>query len=89
MTYFYDGAEYIIDLDTSTSHLERIWVNLRPVSSIETVNGVGDDPTTGTEEAVKGADWSWLIHIQLLIGHLMKVWTRQLQILDLLHIQEL
>jgi hypothetical protein len=44
--YYYDGAEYTIDLDTSTSHLERIWVNLRPISSIDSVNGFGDIQST-------------------------------------------
>jgi len=56
ITYYYDGAEYTIDLDTSISHSEKIWVNLRPVSSIDQINGVGDIPATGSEEAIKGAD---------------------------------
>ncbi|MDP7368374.1 MAG: LamG domain-containing protein, partial [Candidatus Pacebacteria bacterium] len=56
--YYYGGAEYTIDLDTSTSHLERIWVNLRPISSIDSVNGFGDiQSTVNVEEAVKGADF--------------------------------
>ena len=56
VTYYYDGAEYNITLDTSTSHVQRIWVNLRPVASIDQINGVGDILETGFEEAIKGAD---------------------------------
>ena len=36
--------------------MEKIWVNMRPVSSIDILVGIGDNPATGTEEAVKGAD---------------------------------
>ncbi|SVB59412.1 uncharacterized protein METZ01_LOCUS212266, partial [marine metagenome] len=56
ITYYYDGAEYNITLDTSISHSEKIWVNLRPVASIDQINGVGDILETGSEEAIKGAD---------------------------------
>ncbi|HIC62399.1 MAG TPA: hypothetical protein EYO72_06790, partial [Marine Group III euryarchaeote] len=56
ITYYYDGAEYDITLDTSTSHPEKIWVNLRPVVSIDQINGVGDILATSTEEAIWGAD---------------------------------
>ncbi|MDC0526618.1 right-handed parallel beta-helix repeat-containing protein, partial [Euryarchaeota archaeon] len=60
ITYYYDGAEYNEELDTSilqeNSHLERIWVNLRPISVITDINGIGDNLQTGVEEAVKGAD---------------------------------
>ena len=56
ITYYYDGAEYNITLDTSISHSEKIWVNLRPVASINQINGVGDILETGSEEAIKGAD---------------------------------
>jgi hypothetical protein len=60
ITYYYDGAEYNKELDISilqeNSHLERIWVNLRAISVIAEVNGIGDNLQTGVEEAVKGAD---------------------------------
>ena len=55
MKYYYDSVEYVVGIDTDSSHEELIWVNLRPVSSIESVSGIGDLPTS-TEEAVKGAD---------------------------------
>ena len=55
MKYYYDSVEYIVEIDTDSSHEEVIWVNLRPISSIESVSGIGDLPTS-TVEAVKGAD---------------------------------
>jgi len=56
MKYYYDGVEYISEIDTDSSHEEVIWVNLRPISSIESVIGIGDLDTSSTMEAVKGAD---------------------------------
>ena len=60
ITYYYDGAEYTSEIDTSNSHSEKIWVNLRPISDIDEINGIGDNTQTGVEEAVKGADQNLL-----------------------------
>ncbi|HJN31354.1 MAG TPA: right-handed parallel beta-helix repeat-containing protein [Candidatus Poseidoniia archaeon] len=68
VTYYYDGAEYNFTLDTSISHLVEIAVNLRPIASIDQISGIGDNPSTSTEEAVKGAD------ILMMDNHTVAYW---------------
>ena len=70
ITYYYDGAEYTSEIDTSNSHSEKIWVNLRPISDIDEIHGIGDNTQTGVEEAVKGADQNLLDDYTLSLIHI-------------------
>jgi len=56
VNYYYDSVEYNVSLDTSSSHDEVIWVNVRPEAIIDSFIALGDLTTTTGIEAVKGAD---------------------------------